>query len=211
MEQRMSRTKILGFFDVLGELILCNFLWILCSLPIVTIGASSSALFTCIRKILAKEGVRPNVFFESFRRSLKRASGAWFLILALFALVVANVYVAPVLEAHWWSAFLAFLGVVTLVTLLWEAHMFPLIAVERSGWSFTKLITTAFALGIRYLPLTISAAIVQVLPVALFVAFPGLFLYACAIYAVCGIALTGLYHGFIVERIWTKAHLKFER
>ncbi len=211
MEQRMTRTKILGFFDTLGELILCNFLWLLCSLPIVTIGASSAALFTCIRKILAKDGVRPNVFFESFRHSLKRASGAWLLMLALFALVAANVYVAPALEVRWRSAFVAFLGVVTLVALLWGAHIFPLIAAERSGWNFTKLTTTAFALGIRYLPLTISAVFVQVLPVVLFIAFPNLFLYACAIYAVCGIALTGLYHGFIIQRIWTKVHLEFER
>lgn len=209
MEQQNTRTKILGFFDTLGELILCNLLWIVCSLPVFTIGASSAALFTCNRKILAKEAVRPGVFFTAFRRCLKPATGAWLLIAALFALIAANIYILPALEPRLRSVLIAFLGAIALLALLWSAHMFPLIAANHSDLSFTKLTTMAFALGIRYLPLTLSAVFVQVLPAVLFIAFPNLFLYASAVYAVFGIALTSLYHGFIIERIWAKAHFSF--
>lgn len=205
MEQRISRTKILGFFDTLGDLILCNALWILCSLPLVTIGAAYAALYTCVRKILAKEGVRAKDFFAAFKRCFKPASGAWLLLLALFALIAANVYILPALQPRLRSALIAFLGVVALVMLLWGAHIFPLIAADESQTSFSSLITTAFALGIRYLPQTILAVFVLVLPAVLFIAVPGLFLYACAVYAVIGVALTCLYHGFVVERIWKKA------
>jgi len=210
MEQRFSRTKILGFFDTVGELILCNLLWIACSLPVVTIGASSAALLTCMRMILSRQAVRPSVFFAAFRRSLKQATGAWLLVAALFVLVGANIYLLPALEPRLRSALIAFLGAVLLIALLWSAHLFPLIAANRAAASFTKLTTMAFALGIRYLPLTLSAVFVLVLPAVLFIAFPNLFLYACAVYVVFGIALTSLYHGFIIERIWVKAHLSFE-
>lgn len=208
MEQRISRTKILGFFDVIGELVMCNILWILCSLPIVTIGASSVALFTCTHKILAREGVRPGTFFAAFQRRWKPASAAWLLTLALVSLIAANLYVMPALEPRWRSVLIASLGVVLLVVLLESAHLFPLIAANRPELGFSKRITMAFALGIRYLPLTVSAVVVQILPAVLFIAFPKLFLYACAIYVVFGIALTSLYHAFIIERIWAKAHFE---
>lgn len=208
MEQRMSRTKILGFFDVIGELIMCNILWMLCSLPIVTIGASSVALFTCTHKILAREGVRPATFFTAFRRSMKQASIVWLFTFVVFLMITANLYLMPALEPRWRSALIAALGVILLVVLLESAHIFPLIAANRSEQSYTKLITMAFALGIRYLPLTVSSVVVQILPAVLFIAFPRLFLYACAIYAVFGIALTSLYHAFIITRIWKKARFE---
>jgi uncharacterized membrane protein YesL len=147
MEQRMSRMKILGFFDTLGELIVCNVLWIVCSLPVVTIGASSAALLACVRDILAKKAVGPKRYFAAFRRCLKPATGAWLLLLALSALIAANVYLLPALEARLRSALIAFLGVLALVLLLWNAHIFPLIAAEHAESTFLKLTTTAFALA----------------------------------------------------------------
>lgn len=211
MEQRLSRTKMIGFFDTLGELIVCNVLWVACSLPVFTIGASTAALFTCMRGVLERKAATPKLFFAEFRRCFKPATGAWLLLLALFALVAANVYLLPALEARMRSVLMAFLGVLTLVLLLWGAHIFPLISKNQSaghsGAGLMKLTTTAFALGIRYLPLTISAVFVQVLPIVLFIAFPNLFLYALAVYGAFGIALSSLYHAFIIERIWVKSHL----
>lgn len=207
MEQRMSRMKILGFFDTLGELIVCNVLWIVCSLPVFTIGASSAALLACVQDVLERKAAAPKQFFAAFRRCFKPATGAWLLLLALFVLITANVYLLPAMGARLRSVLLAFLGVLVLVALLWNAHIFPLIAKNQSGLSLTKLTTTAFALGIRYFPLTVSAVFVQVLPAVLFIAFPNLFVYACAVYAVFGIALTGLYQGYIVRKIWEKAHV----
>lgn len=52
-----------------GDLVALNLLWLLCSLPIVTVGASTLALFAVVGKIAAGEEywVRQD-FFKAFRR-----------------------------------------------------------------------------------------------------------------------------------------------
>ena len=61
--------RIFGF---LGQLIALNLLWIVCSLPIITAGASTTALFYCTLKI---------------RKGSKMSNGllAMYIFLAVFA------------------------------------------------------------------------------------------------------------------------------
>lgn len=67
-----------------GYLIILSWLWLLCSLPIFTIGASSVALYDIVRKVLKdKEGPISQTFFKSFRANFKQATGLWLIVLAI--------------------------------------------------------------------------------------------------------------------------------
>ena len=57
--------RIFGF---LGQLIALNLLWIVCSLPVITAGASTTALYYCTLKLHKDGDIRVfHDFFKSMR------------------------------------------------------------------------------------------------------------------------------------------------
>lgn len=72
-----------------GDLVALNLLWLVCSVPIVTVGASTLALFAVVEKLVAGEeySVRQD-FFRAFRRDFKQGMAlALVLAAAAFAAV----------------------------------------------------------------------------------------------------------------------------
>ena len=61
-----------------------NILWLVCSLPIITIGASTTALYYTSFKIAKDEGsFITTMFFRSFRQNFKQATIIWMIMLAV--------------------------------------------------------------------------------------------------------------------------------
>ena len=57
---------------VLGEIVTLSLLWALCSLPLVTLGPASAALYdTTVHVLRRKKGLSFSRFFDTFRRELK--------------------------------------------------------------------------------------------------------------------------------------------
>lgn len=75
----------------LGDLIGLNLLFLACCLPILTIGASATALFYTARKLLEGECVSlTKTFFHSFRQNWKQAMGVFLILLIVGALTAAD-------------------------------------------------------------------------------------------------------------------------
>ena len=71
--------RIFGF---LGQMILLNFLWMVCSLPVITAGASTTALFYCTLKLHKDKDISViRDFFKSFRQNFMQSTIAWVLLL----------------------------------------------------------------------------------------------------------------------------------
>lgn len=77
----------------LGDLFLLNLLWAVCCLPVITIGASTTALFYTARKMAAgEEYLLRQDFFHSFRLNLRQGTAVWLLLAAAAALFTANLW-----------------------------------------------------------------------------------------------------------------------
>lgn len=64
---------IYKFMTRLWDMIKLNFLWLICSLPIVTIGVSTIAAFTITLKMVEeKEGYIARAFFKAFKANFKQ-------------------------------------------------------------------------------------------------------------------------------------------
>ena len=60
-----------------------NILWLVCSLPIVTIGASTTALFYVTLKMAEdRDDGLTRMFFKAFRENFKPATKLWLILLA---------------------------------------------------------------------------------------------------------------------------------
>ncbi|MBQ3108940.1 MAG: YesL family protein [Clostridia bacterium] len=68
------------FFGSLGDFFILTVYWVLTSLPVVTIGASTTALFyVCFRMHNGEDGKRWQMYRKSFKENLKQATFIWLL------------------------------------------------------------------------------------------------------------------------------------
>lgn len=71
-------------------------LWVFCSLPIVTVGASSAALYTMAFRMHEDGAYSSGAFFRAFRNNFKSSTRLW-LSMLLSAVVLAAAYYGVVL------------------------------------------------------------------------------------------------------------------
>lgn len=123
------------FYQIVTQIIDCaalSLLWIVFSLPVITIGASTTALYHAVDKVIRREdGSIWKEFWRVFRRDFKRATALWILMLLICSILVANFYAAFARE--WADGSLqAFMQIaaVFLIALfaIWLQYWFPYLA-----------------------------------------------------------------------------------
>ncbi len=138
-----------------------NVLWLLCSLPVITAGASTAALYSVTLKIAADtETNLTRDFFRAFRSNFRQATKLWLIMLAAGALLAADLIVLSRLRsvsagasAVFWTLLMALIIAACVVYAIVLAYLFPLIAYfENSDGAMLK---NAFLIGTRYLFSTI--------------------------------------------------------
>lgn len=71
-----------------------NILWLVCSLPIVTIGASTTALFYVTLKMAEdRDDGLTRMFFKAFRENFKPATKLWLILLAVGSFLAVDGFV----------------------------------------------------------------------------------------------------------------------
>ena len=76
--------------DKIGKIFLLNLLWLICSLPVFTIGASTTALIYTSMKLSDNEGYWHQNFFSSFKENFKQATALFFIYLAAGAFLAGD-------------------------------------------------------------------------------------------------------------------------
>ncbi len=186
-------------FDKMADVLGLSLLWFLCSLPVVTIPAASTALYDCAARCV--RGGEPSVygrFFRTFKREFKLATPAGLLWGAAALLPMAGARILA--GASQGSQLLAVLAVTYYVLTAIPAGMlcwlFPLCS--RYRLTFRELNRTAVQLWLVHLPSTLAMAALLALCVDLTVQ---LLLPVC-----CLPCLLALAHSLFVERAF-KQHM----
>ena len=138
-----------------------NLLWFVCSIPIFTIGAATTALNYAYLKIVRDEDSHVGaMFFRSFRQNFKQATVLWLIMLGVGLFLAGDGYVVYHLRqnstgtpAVIWTLVLAVLIAAAVVFVIVLEFLFPLLAsVENDNLSMLK---NAFLIGTHYLFATI--------------------------------------------------------
>ena len=134
-----------------------NLLWFVCSIPIFTIGASTTALYYACLKVVRDEDSRvSSQFFRSFRENFKQATVIWLILLGVGLFLGSDGYILYHLRqtaegnlAVLWTLVLAVVIAASLVYVIVLLYVFPLIAsVENTNLAMLK---NAFLIGTHYL------------------------------------------------------------
>ena len=138
-----------------------NLLWFVCSIPIVTIGASTTALYYASLKIVRDEDSHVGaLFFRSFRENFRQATQIWLILLGAGLFLGADGYILYHLRlssagtaAVIWTLILAVVIAAAVVLVIVAEHIFPLLASVSN--TTRAMFKNAFLIGTHYLFATI--------------------------------------------------------
>ena len=144
-----------------------NLLWLLCSLPVFTIGASTTALYAVTLKIVnEKEGNLTAQFFRAFRENFRQSTCLWLILLGAGVLLAGDGYILFHLfrssqgaAAMLWTLISALVIAASLAYGIVLLYVFPLTASFVN--TNTAMLKNAFFIGTHYLFCTILTAAIH--------------------------------------------------
>ncbi|MEY8336004.1 DUF624 domain-containing protein [Lachnospiraceae bacterium 47-T17] len=178
-----------------------NLLFLLCSIPVFTVGAAQTAMYTVLLKYIKHE--EPDIirgFFAAFRENFKRATLVWLVMLAAWGTLAGNYYFLYNRQMELAGAIRILLNLVLIALLVMWAYLFPVMAYFENnirgyvafsaGLAVAKLPFTAALVLLRTVPLLAVLFLEQFLPMAVL-------LLIC-----CGSSLPAYYSGKMLLRLF---------
>lgn len=141
------------FMNWLWNILVLSVLWLVCSLPVITLGASSTAAYYAASKVIRrKTGRIHQEFYSSFRRNLHQSlvlTVVWILLLLVIGVECLYLYSDPQIPIPVLYLFDAML----LVVLAWGTYLWA--CLSRFDQSSFALFRMSVVLTFRHLPTTI--------------------------------------------------------
>lgn len=164
-----------------GKLVMmlyAGFLWLLCSIPILTMGAATAALYEVLLKAVKnQEGYVAGSFFKAFRGNLKQGVQIGVPLLVMQAVFAFNLFYYGVLGGKGFLLQTVLFTVLLLISLTAFSYVFA--AMARFENTAVGHVRFAFTLMMRCPGWTVVILVLQVLTLFLtwfFIYFPALFI-----------------------------------
>lgn len=150
---------LLAFITKMTYSAYLNILWLVCSLPIVTVGASTTALFYVTLKMAEdRDDGLTRMFFRAFRQNFKPATKLWLILLGVGVFLGVDGYILLHLWSQkvFWTLIAALLIAAAIVYAIVLLYAFPLLArFENTTFGILK---ASLLVGLRYLVCTLVMA-----------------------------------------------------
>lgn len=157
---------VIQFLNRVADLLILNFLVMICCIPIITAGAAFTAMHYVLLKIARKEeGYLLRGFFKSFKENFRQATLIWLGMLAVIAFFSADFYILRYSELEFTKFFLVLFLAVAILFVITAVYVFPVLA--RFDNSIKNIIKNAVSIAIVDFPKTIILVVIYILPIAL--------------------------------------------
>ena len=179
----------------LADTMVLSFFWILFSLPVITIGASTTAMFyVSTRRLAEREGHISGDFWAAFKANFGKATKIWLALATFVGLLIFNVFNVTI-GGTMGSIVLMAQYVFLLLIALVGVFIFPMTA--RFDMSIKEILKSSFYMGLRHILTSITCVIMlfALLLISIDV-FNPLLLLAPGIYAMGA--------GYMVMRVFKK-------
>lgn len=153
----------MNFLNKAADLVIINILYIVCCIPVFTIGAATTAMYYSVYKVIEDRGSSVvKGFFHSFCQNFKQGTIIWLVMMFFYGVVGVDFYFLYRPDAESNSIMVALLVISAFVLLCVMEYVFPLLA--RFDNSIKNTLVNAVLLCIGNLPQTIAIFIFNVLP-----------------------------------------------
>ena len=184
-------------FGTIGDIIVVNILFIICSIPIFTMGASMSAMYyTLLKKQRTGEtGGIIKLFFRGFKDNFKKSTIAWLLFL-LIAFVFSLDFNLFGKGGPQENKLMYYTSVIFFILICFIAiYLFPVISAFEN--TLKNLILQSIYMAAKNFIFTIIIMILYTLPAYFLLASPQVFMVGIFILIVCGFGLIAYLSSFM--------------
>lgn len=122
-------SPVMEFIGKVADFIVLNFIWVICCIPVITIGAATSAKYTVSMRIIRNESTPIfTAFFKAFKDNFKQATIIWCILMLACALCVVDWYWIKGQGDNISEYYVIAVGIFTVVILCVCMSVFPFIA-----------------------------------------------------------------------------------
>lgn len=190
-----------NFIGKLADMMLLTIVWAVCSLPIVTIGASTTALYYVMLKLAEdKEGSIFQSFFRAFRENFKQATVCWLIMLVFGGVLAGDFVICWMLrEVSAAKILMVVFVVLAVVYALILNGLFPILA--RCEASTQKVFYLSFMMGVKQFGWTILMLVIAgtIFAIGIFVQW---------LFLLLSVGLTAYLQSLIWKHIFALYHLE---
>ena len=181
-------------FQALGKMVDCialSAMWLVCCLPIITFGASTSALYYAVHKsVRGNRGYMTKNFFHALTKGFKQSTLSWLVLLVVQIVLGMDTYITyqTLKTGNTMGAFFYFFLIMILFSIIWACYLFPYAARFEDGvkatlnnsllmmiihlpWSLLVLLLFAVTVFVIYL----FPILIFLIPALLFVTYDAIF------------------------------------
>lgn len=185
------------------ELIVLNGLFLLFCIPIFTIGASTTALYSVTLKMVRNEesGVYSG-FVQAFKKNFKQSTSIWILLMFTGLILFLDYLYLELYEGNFTLLIILSLFFFTCIYLILTILIFPYVA--RFKNTIRESFVNAMKIAITNPFQTIPVLIFSIGPVLLIFFSPYLFLLALYLSIFLGFSLVAYLNSFLLRNIYEK-------
>lgn len=161
---------VTSFFSRFADLLWLNILYLICCIPVFTIGAATTALYYVALKMAKdEENSITKQFFKSFKDNFKQGTVIWLIFAVIIAILSTDLIVAN--RGSLWDIFhnnsvsnvvIVAVGVMAILIAITLTYVFPILA--KFDNTIKNTIKNAFLISIRHLPYTVLFLLVNAAP-----------------------------------------------
>lgn len=192
---------VVRFLSKVSDLVCLNVLWIIFSLPIITIGASTTAMFTVLLKMVKnEEGYILKPFLSAFRSNLKKGTLIWIVVLLLGGICVLDFSIIKTMPETIAFIMQSLLFLLLFFVLSLSTYAFALTA--RYENTVKATLKNALLLTIGKLPYSLLIVGVLVAAIVATLWSPATLMIAIPIWVLIGVSFLGWIDAFLLRRVF---------
>lgn len=156
----------------IADLMWLNILTLLCCIPIVTVGASLTAMhYTALKIVRGEEAYISRNFFHSFKQNFRQATIVWVIQLLLMAVLASDYYLIYFSGSQEQASMVMQIALTaaTLITATTFTMIYPLMAKFEN--TLPRMFKNAILLGLMKFPIVLVMLVLEVLPILIAVFF----------------------------------------
>lgn len=194
-------SPIMRFLSRMADLMILNLVMTVCCMPIITIGASVTAMHYVMLKIVrGEEGYIVKDFFKSFKLNFKQATIIWLIMLVMIFIFVGDYLIVNYSGIEFPQGMGLILTVVAVLIFIVSTYIFPVLS--RFDNTVKNTIKNGCMMSIMAAPKAVLMALLTVSPVILALITPQIL----PLVLLFGIALPG----FLSAKLYSGTFRKFE-
>ncbi len=191
----------------IADFMVLNLLFVICSLPIVTMGAAITAMYDVLTRMDTKKEVpAASGFIKSFNANFKKSTKLWLIVLAGVAFLCFDIYLMMVKVPAKLTVQVTLIIIFLVILLVWiMAAGYAFVLQARMENPLGRTIKMSFALTlVHLLPNSLFTAIINLVPVIVLLGFTQLFFAFFPVWIFGGIPLLAFVNSKIYMRILKK-------